>query len=228
VNSVEDALIRRIDARRAIASGLQGRQRARSIFRGYWLGGHTLKELGEQHSLSPERVRQIAFKALERVQTKLRIPPQRISLAEVKASFDRAAFLRHMRLLIVRREQERVEAKEREWQREMQVMGHFLDMATPKAPPPPPPQPDPQQAYAEHAAALQQLAAATARQNAVQQRRQQELNEAKAVWSGADPAFASQQYFLMGVAFSTVFSGIRLEAGRSYWVPWSIAITLRG
>jgi hypothetical protein len=140
VNQVEDALIRRIDGRRAITRALRDRPpRERTILRGLWHDDLTFAEVGLRHGITGTRVRQISLKAMDRMQAAVVAAPRTLPRYDLPAGFDRAAFLHHMRGLIRRRSEAREEAKEHAWKREMAVMDHFVSLATPK--PPTPPQP---------------------------------------------------------------------------------------
>lgn len=162
MNAVEDALIRRLDARRAIAKAL-GRQseRNQAILVDAWRSGWTYREIGDRLGLSTTRIMQICergFRDAQRALTEKRRPEaarhrSRASAPVCRAlppAFDKAAFLEHMQRLIalrdyereterLRREADRVAAKERQWQRELRAMAHFVEMATPPPPRRPPP-----------------------------------------------------------------------------------------
>lgn len=146
MNPVEDALIRRLDARHAFAKVLRGQTpRNRRILVEYWRRGSTFQEIGQKLRLSTARVGQIHAVGFDHVREALK---QRTlsatSLRGAPPGFDKAAFFDHMRWLIRRRE----EAKRDEWRKELWVMSRFVKMATPEPPRPrpsvaPPPAPPP-------------------------------------------------------------------------------------
>lgn len=114
----EQRLVDRIAARTLIRSRLDPRQQRLLCQR--VRHDATLKELGGAEGLSTERVRQIIAKALRTLQSGARrLPvgraPPPLPPAAAPVGFDRAAFLRHMRDLIVRREiaEQEVFARER-------------------------------------------------------------------------------------------------------------------
>lgn len=149
----EDRLHERLDAR-ALIRALPPRQR--HIVIRTWLHGETLREIGKREGLSPARVAQVHIKALQRLQRPPQPPPRpEPAKATPPPGFDRAAFWRHMDLLIRLRDQR---ARQR-FERERAVLARMLEgeqaevatlpqpakpwkpVAAPPfwAPPPPPP-----------------------------------------------------------------------------------------
>lgn len=100
----EDRLVNRIALREAARRQLTSRQRC--ILRQHALG-HTLKEIGEYEGISSARAHQIERRAIEKLQSAragLVLPKMpRQTIKHAPPSFDKAAFLEHMRLLIQER-----------------------------------------------------------------------------------------------------------------------------
>jgi hypothetical protein len=116
VNEVEDALIRRLDVRHAIATKLTPRQR--DIVRLYYRGC-TGDEVGAAHNIGRARAHQIYCRAERTLNYALvESRPPREPVAEIKQRFDRAAFLDHMRFLIRQREQRKAREIQRKRERE--------------------------------------------------------------------------------------------------------------
>jgi hypothetical protein len=150
VNPVEDALIERIDARRAFATAL-GKQseRNRSILIDRWRSGCTFREIGIRHGVSCERVRQICTRGFRDVDRALRQPALAPTLARPPPGFDKAAFLDHMRGVILRKKEaeeyaERCRKEAEEYasthifKMDVAAMDRFMELATPPKPKPPP------------------------------------------------------------------------------------------
>ena len=105
MNDTEDRLLARIDVRRALATVLTPRQR--EVVRRVSRLGQTYREAGLDLRISPERVRQLYFKAELLLRRRLRRPPAKLApVGTPPPGFDRAAFLEHMRGVIARRKAE--------------------------------------------------------------------------------------------------------------------------
>ena len=108
----EDRLVDRIAVNEAIAARLDPRQR-RVLLR-YHRYGETLEEVGRREGVTRERIRSVLGKSYDRLRTHLEKTgrPQPTTRTAPPPGFDKAAFVRHMRLLIELREQHT-----REWER---------------------------------------------------------------------------------------------------------------
>jgi hypothetical protein len=135
VNDIEDALIRRIDARQAIAAALADKGgRDRGIISGYWRDDLSGTEIARKYGVSRSRVHQIADKFLQRARQAIAAPPHP-PRRDIEARFDRAAFLRHMRGLIERRQN----AEAREFEQNCSALQSMLARERKRAAPTPTP-----------------------------------------------------------------------------------------
>jgi Sigma-70, region 4 len=163
----EERLVDRIAAREAIAARLTSRQR--HVLSRCYRYGETYREVGARDGVSATRINQIHDKAVRSLRRGFAAPPKIAAVAPTQTTrdtpppgFDRAAFLRHMRGLIAKREEKareqraRDEEEARNWRkrerdaldqimRNEEVRGLF-DPPPPQKPklPPPPPIPQPQ------------------------------------------------------------------------------------
>ena len=160
----EDRLVDRIAVNEAIAR-LDPRQR-RILLR-YHRYGETLEEVGRREGVTRERIRSVLGKSYHRLRAPLIEQPKLSATKPAQTtrdtpppSFDKAAFLRHMRLLIGLREQhaiwerqeearrarERIErqreAERREFERERAELARLIAGETAKKAPPSPFVPD--------------------------------------------------------------------------------------
>lgn len=160
----EARLVDRIAANEAIAARLNPRQK-RVLLR-YTRYGETYREISQREGTSPERIRQLHLKALNKLRKPLDAEPLRVAAHRTTRNtpppgFDKADFLRHMRLLIelreqraiwerqeqARRDREAIEqeiARERdEFETERDELARLIarEKASAEASPPPPPPP---------------------------------------------------------------------------------------
>jgi DNA-binding CsgD family transcriptional regulator len=158
----EARLVDRIAAREAIAAaGLTSKQR--QVLRRYTRYGDTYREIASREGLSVERIRQHHLRSIDKLRAHLAKPdlPRPTTRNTPPPGFDKAAFLRHMRLLIelreqralweqqeqARREREEIERaaelEKREFERERNELTRLIAGEKTKYAPPPAPSPLP-------------------------------------------------------------------------------------
>lgn len=121
----EDRLVDRIAANEAIAARLTPRQR-RVLLR-YTRYGETYREIAQREGVSVERIRQLHVKALDKLRKPLDAEPVRVAPHPTMRDtpppgFDKADFLRHMRLLIELRERHAIWERQEQARREREAI----------------------------------------------------------------------------------------------------------
>jgi len=134
-NDYETHLVDRISVRE-LAAALTPRERR--ILCRYFRHDETLREAGQREGISPARTAQIIERSIQRMRTAaarvpLRVdPPLRARALPPPTGFDKAAFLRHMRGLVERRDAQ----ESRALTAEREFLDRLLhDEAIPKPPP---------------------------------------------------------------------------------------------
>jgi hypothetical protein len=154
----EERLVDRIALKEAIAARLTPRERR--VLSRYTRYGETYREIGKHEGRSVERIRQIHQHSIRKLIYPLRIEgrterkpqPQQTTRNTPPPGFDKAAFLRHMRWLIAKREEHaryqcaRDEEEARNWRkRERDALDRIMRNEEKQGlfDPPPPPEPKP-------------------------------------------------------------------------------------
>src|SRR4029077_2213015 len=99
----EERLVDRIAAREAIAARLTSRQR--HVLSRCYRYGETYREVGARDGVSATRINQIHDKAVRLLRRGFAVAPKVAARDTLPLGFDKAAFLRHMRGLIAKREE---------------------------------------------------------------------------------------------------------------------------
>jgi DNA-binding CsgD family transcriptional regulator len=125
----EARLVDRIAAREAIAAaGLTSKQR--QVLRRYTRYGDTYREIASREGLSVERIRQHHRRSIDKLRAHLAKPdlPRPTTRNTPPPGFDKAAFLRHIRLLIELREQRALWEQQEQARREREEIERAAEL----------------------------------------------------------------------------------------------------